>query len=95
MLNCSYQGLTKSLFLESKALELVALQLEQSLFSTKSVKSPPVLRQTDIERIREAKDIVIRNMKQPLSLMELARQVGLNEFKLKRGFRRVFGKTVF
>jgi AraC family transcriptional activator of pyochelin receptor len=34
-------------------------------------------------------------MKQPPSLMELARQVGLNDFKLKMGFRRVFGKTVF
>lgn len=95
MLNCSYHGLTRFLFLEGKALELVAFQLEQFLFSRKREKSPQVLRQSDIERIHEARDIVIRNMKQPLSLMELARQVGLNEFKLKRGFRRVFGKTVF
>ena len=95
VLNCPYQGLTKRLFLESKALELVALQLEQLVFAKNSAKSPPALRPTDIERIHEAKDIVIRNMKQPPSLMELARQVGLNDFKLKIGFRQVFGKTAF
>ena len=95
VLNCPYQGLTKYLFLESKALELVALQLEQLVFAKNSAKSPPALRPTDIERIHEAKDIVIRNMKQPPSLMELARHVGLNDFKLKIGFRQVFGKTAF
>ncbi len=95
MMNCPYQGLTKRLFLESKALELVALQLEQLVFAKNSAKSPPALCPTDIERIHEAKDIVIRNMKQPPSLMELARQVGLNDFKLKIGFRQVFGKTAF
>ena len=95
MLNCPYQGLTKYLFLESKALELIALQLEQSVFASNSAKSRPALRPADIERIHEAKNIIICNMKQPPSLMELSRHVGLNDFKLKIGFRQVFGKTVF
>jgi AraC family transcriptional regulator, transcriptional activator of the genes for pyochelin and ferripyochelin receptors len=34
-------------------------------------------------------------MDEPPSLLTLARQVGLNDFKLKRGFRQVFGTTVF
>ncbi|NJK61978.1 MAG: helix-turn-helix transcriptional regulator [Synechococcaceae cyanobacterium SM2_3_1] len=29
------------------------------------------------------------------SLLDLARQVGLNDFKLKRGFRAMLGTTVF
>jgi AraC family transcriptional regulator, transcriptional activator of the genes for pyochelin and ferripyochelin receptors len=28
-------------------------------------------------------------------LIKLARQVGLNDYKLKRGFRQLFGTTVF
>ena len=95
MLNCPYQGLTKRLFLERKALELVALQLERSVFAKNRIRMSSALRPADIERIHEAKDIIICNMKQPPSLMELARQVGLNDFKLKIGLRQVFGKTVF
>lgn len=34
-------------------------------------------------------------MDQPPSLINLARQVGLNDCTLKRGFRQVFGKTAF
>lgn len=34
-------------------------------------------------------------MDDPPSLLALARQVGLNDFKLKRGFRQVFGTTAF
>ena len=95
MLNCPYQGLTKRLFLESKAMELIALQLEQSVFGNNGARMLQALRPADIERIHEAKDIIVRNVKQPPSLMGLARQVGLNDFKLKKGFRQVFGKTVF
>ncbi len=95
MLNCPYQGLTKRLFLESKTVELIALQLEQSVFAKNRIRMSPALCPADIERIHEAKNIIICNMKQPPSLMELARRVGLNDFKLKIGFRHVFGKTVF
>ena len=95
MLNCPYQGLTKRLFLESKAVELIALQLEQSVFGNNGAKISQALRPADIERIHEAKNIIVHNMQKPPSLLELARQVGLNDFKLKKGFRQVFGKTVF
>jgi AraC-like DNA-binding protein len=95
MLKCPYQGLTKRLFLESKTLELIALQLEQSVLKSKKDKMSSRLRPADIERIHEAKDIIVNNMQKPPSLMELARQAGLNDFKLKKGFRQVFGRTVF
>jgi len=95
MLNCSYQGLTKRLFLESKTLELIALQLEQSVLNHHCHAMHSCLKPADIERIHGAKDILIKNMQNPPSLMELARQTGLNDFKLKKGFRQVFGKTVF
>lgn len=34
-------------------------------------------------------------MENPPSLLDLARQVGINDRKLKQGFRQVFGTTVF
>ena len=36
-----------------------------------------------------------QRMDDPPSLVELARKVGINDYKLKVGFREVFGTTVY
>ena len=46
-------------------------------------------------KIRQARDILIRNHRDPPSLKELAKLSGLNETYLKQEFRRVFGTSVF
>ncbi|WP_439566637.1 helix-turn-helix transcriptional regulator, partial [Gloeocapsopsis crepidinum] len=92
--NCPYQELTRGIYLESKVLELVALRLEQAM--TKHSKSDcKRLKPDDIERIHHAKDILLCNADNPPSLVDLARQVGLNDYKLKLGFRYCFGTTAF
>ncbi|ANV89021.1 helix-turn-helix transcriptional regulator [Picosynechococcus sp. PCC 7117] len=93
ILSCPYQGLMAQMYLESKVLELFVLQLEQ--FTTKSTANCPPLPRADIDRIHHAKEILINNFDNPPSLLDLARQVGLNDHKLKRGFRHCFGTTVF
>jgi AraC-like DNA-binding protein len=94
ILNCPYYGVIKQMYLESKAIELISCQLAQ-LFAETQCKTPLVLRPDDIERIREARDILARNMENPPFLQELAKQVGINVTKLKRGFRQVYGTSVF
>ncbi|MEM8612709.1 MAG: AraC family transcriptional regulator [Cyanobacteria bacterium P01_H01_bin.105] len=97
ILQCPYQGAARRLYLESKGLELIALylgQLKTSLPASPSVKGRR-LKPEDISRIYQARDILIRNIHTPPSLLSLARQVGINDCKLKRGFRQVFGTTVF
>ena len=89
--HCAYQGLTRQFYLEAKVLELLALQFDQMLSSPQS----PALAVNDIDRIYQAREILIREMTGPPSLTELARQVQLNERKLKEGFRQVFKTTVF
>ena len=42
-----------------------------------------------------AKAILLTNLEHPPSLLELAQRVGLNDCKLKRGFRQLFGTTAF
>jgi AraC-like DNA-binding protein len=90
-----YQGVTKRLYLESKALELVALALASTMQNDAPSYLPPRLRPDDLERIHRAKEVLLDKMDEPPSLLALARQVGLNDFKLKAGFRQVFGTTVF
>lgn len=94
IIHCPYQGMTQQLYLESKALELLALQfacLESEL--TPSQRS--LLKTDDLERVRHARDILVRRSKNPPSLIELSRLVELNDRKLKQGFHQLFGTTVF
>lgn len=93
-LHCPYQGWTKQIYLESKCLELVALKLAQLSEEQRLGYSQP-LKPDDVERIYHARNILLCNLDRPPSLLELARQVGLNDYKLKLGFRQVFGTTAF
>ena len=95
ILHCPYEGKTKQIYLESKCLELITLKLEQLKQSDKQTGKLYSLKLDDIDRIKLAKTILIANFDNPPSLIELARQVGLNDCTLKRGFREVFGITAF
>ncbi|NJK51666.1 MAG: helix-turn-helix transcriptional regulator [Leptolyngbyaceae cyanobacterium SU_3_3] len=91
LLNCPFQGATKRMYLESKILELLAWMTEQERSQILSRR----LQMDEVDRIHEARKILLQRLNNPPSLMELARLVGLNDHALKRGFRQVFGTTVF
>jgi AraC-like DNA-binding protein len=94
ILHCPYQGFTKKMYLESKVWELIALQLD--LIAEEQQQSHHwKIKSDDIDCIHYAREILLRDSNAPPSLENLARQVGLNECTLKRGFRQVFGTTVF
>lgn len=98
ILHCPFQGITKRMYLESKVWELMALLVEQELNSHKATETSNriySLKPDDVDRIHHAKDILLQRLDDPPSLIELARQVGLNDCTLKRGFRQVFGTTAF
>ncbi len=98
ILSCPYQGIARQIYLESKVLELISLQLIQLIQSQSEIissSSSGYLQPDDIERIHQAKSILEANLENPPSLMELAREVQLNDYKLKRGFKEVFGTTTF
>ncbi|NMH89706.1 helix-turn-helix domain-containing protein [Flavivirga algicola] len=51
---------------------------------------------TDIRKIRKVHDHIINNLDKPLApLIELAHAFGTNEYKLKYGFKQLYGQTVF
>lgn len=93
VLQCPHSGAMKQWYLEAKSLELITLQLNQ----LHEVPKPqqPVLKSPDIDRIHRAQQILRQNLNNPPSLLELARQVETNDCTLKRGFKQVFGTTVF
>jgi AraC-like DNA-binding protein len=94
VLHCPYTGLMQQLYLEGKALELLASQF--ALWTDERLPTASLsLCAQDIEQLHQAKDILLQRAKHPPSLSELARLVGLNDRKLKQGFRQLFGTTVF
>ncbi|WP_223211316.1 helix-turn-helix transcriptional regulator [Synechocystis sp. PCC 6803] len=95
ILYCPYRGIIQQIYLESKVWELMALHLEQMLQNSSPNLTQPTLKPDDIERIHHAREILSQCLCNPPSLKGLARQVGLNEFTLKQGFRQVFGTTAF
>ncbi|WP_323367628.1 helix-turn-helix transcriptional regulator [Leptothoe sp. PORK10 BA2] len=94
ILRCPFQGLTRRLYLESKVWELMALLIDDLNTSGNDAKTP-TLKPDDVERIHYASKILRRQITHPPTLIELARAVGINDHKLKVGFRQVFGTTVF
>jgi AraC-like DNA-binding protein len=62
---------------------------------TKISKTKLRLSFDDIRKIREGHDIIINNLDKDFpSLKEFALQIGTNEFKLKYGFKELYGTTV-
>ncbi|MGD1931071.1 MAG: helix-turn-helix transcriptional regulator [Leptolyngbyaceae cyanobacterium] len=95
LLHCPFTGIIKKTYLESKVWELMALLLDQELQRREGKPILNPLKLDDIERIHQAKKILLQRLDNPPSLLSLARQVGLNDCALKRGFRQVFGETTF
>ncbi len=94
ILDCPYVNSLRRLYLEGKIYELLAMRLEQLITRDKSINSFRIGSQ-DIEKVEYAKELLVRQMESPPSLIELAKQVGLNDFKLKKAFREITGTTVF
>ncbi|WP_233482585.1 helix-turn-helix transcriptional regulator [Desulfovibrio desulfuricans] len=94
VLGAVYAGPLRRLHLEARTLELIGLQLAEYL-SPDVFHSPPKLTATDLSRIRDAREILLQDMENPPSLGQLSSLSGLNEKKLKYGFKQVFGMPVF
>ncbi|WP_236556845.1 helix-turn-helix transcriptional regulator [Calothrix sp. PCC 7507] len=93
MINCSYTGVMKRMFLQVKTLEIIALQLAPII--TDQDEPQPRFRAGTVERIYQAREILLTCIDNPPTLLELAQQVGVSDRTLQRGFQRLFGTTVF
>lgn len=94
LLRCPYADVMKEMYVEAKIHELLLLALSKAPDEgTDQRKS--LINDSDIEKIRTVKEHIISHLDNPGSLKEIARLIGINEFKLKLGFRQVFNTTVF
>lgn len=84
----------KRLYFESVILQLLCYQCDQ-LFPLKYTPEPAGIKLSDRDKIFYARDILLSRLGDPPTLSALAVECQFNEFGLKKGFKQLFGTTVF
>jgi len=92
--NCRFKGRLKKLFMLSKSIEILVLQAEAYHLAESKINYY-CKDNSDKDKIYFARDYILKNINSPPSLSELAKIAGINEYKLKRGFKENFHTTVF
>ena len=84
----------QQLYFKGKAFELLSLYFNREEEGAKE-HCPFLADESNVIKIRAAKNIIIERMDEPPSLQELADEIGLSLKKLKEGFKKVYGETVY
>ena len=96
LLNHSYSGALENIFVNAKIHELLLYSLEclveekEEGFSCKFLADA-----SGRERIYQSREILLQHIGDPITIKELSRKVAMNECYLKKGFKEVFGTTIF
>lgn len=93
LIHCPYDGPTRHIFIEAKAMELIACKLDQIRPATDKRQAKPSLKKSDIDRIHHAKKLLLKNLLSPPSTIELARAIGVSRTKLYKGFNQLYGTS--
>ena len=94
IIHCKYSESLKKLFLLSKSIELLVLCADACEASERKTETF-IKTKTDKEKIIAVRDLINERVHCPPNLSEIARHVGLNEYKLKKGFKETFNHTIF
>ena len=94
LINYNLNQSIKNLYFKGKAYELLSLYFNRSE-DANIEQCPFLVDESNVIKIRKAKDIVISRMAEPPSLQELADEIGLSLKKLKEGFKQIYGDTVY
>ena len=94
MLLNPFKGSVRRLYMEAKMQELFAAQLES--FQRQMGKGGTDQNAfNERDKLYHAKQLIEECLSNPPTIQELSQLVNLNEFKLKKGFKALFGHTIF
>jgi len=91
ILDNPHQGPLRDLFLYSKSIELLVLQAEQYAIT----QDQDYMSSQEKDMIIAARDLLANHIDTPPTLQQLSQTIGLSEYKLKRGFKSLFGMTAY
>jgi len=95
MLNPSLDLSHRRLYFEAKSLELIDLILDSLNQTNSNDRSARHFQSSEIDRLCHVREVMQKDLANPPSLCDLAKIAGMNHCKLNRGFKALFGNTVF
>lgn len=91
-----YSGKSRQFYREAKVVELLAYQIDQLTKPIKeSYSSGLKLSPKEEILIEYCKNILNSSLANPPSLIELAKEIGMSTYRLKNGFRQMYGETPY
>ena len=94
MMNDQLSQAFKNLYLKAKVYELICIYFHKDE-NISTDQCPFLANEDNLIKIREAKKILLEQMDNPPSIKQLSRIVQLNEYKLKAGFKNMYGTTIY
>ncbi len=76
-----------------KLLEAISLYFSDR--ETDIVSCPFLNDENILKKIKEAKELLLRQLKNPPTIADLARAVAIPEYQLKSGFKQLYGNTIY
>lgn len=98
LLNHNYEDALENIFINAQTQILLLYSMECML----GIKEEEVAiackflnNEADRDKIARAREILIEHIGDPITIRELSRKVAINECYLKKGFKEMFGTTIF
>jgi AraC-like DNA-binding protein len=92
ILHCPYDENLRRFYFENKVKEFLFLMLVQA--SKKEPETQKILPH-EIEAVHHARSIILNDLEKHMTIPDISKKIGLNEFKLKLLFKKVFDIGVF
>jgi len=97
LLNHTYTDSLENIFINAQSQMLLMYSLE-CMVGEKEVEAFQckfLANGADRDKITQAREILLQHIGEPLTIKELSRKVAINECYLKKGFKEMFGTTIF
>ena len=96
LLNHNYSGNLENIFLNAQTQMLLLYSLDCMEEKEIDVVANKFLANAaDRDKISRAREILLQQIGEPITIKELSRKVAINECYLKKGFKEMFGTTIF
>jgi AraC-like DNA-binding protein len=97
LLNHSYTGNLENIYINAQTQMLLLYTLE-CMVGDKDLDTFQckfLANEADREKIIKAREVLLQHIGEPITIKELSRKVAINECYLKKGFKELFGTTIF
>jgi len=96
LLNHTYTDTLENIFINAQTQILLLYSMDCMLGDKEEVFQCKFLaNEADRDKITKAREVLLQHIGEPLTIKELSRKVAINECYLKKGFKEMFGTTIF